>query len=45
MGNGAMNFLYFIDPAGVQAATAKLREVDTRLTAAKEKNEDVLTCW
>ena len=31
----------FIDPAGVQAATATLREVDTRLTAAKEKNEDV----
>ena len=31
----------FIDPAGVQAATATLREVDTRLTAAKEKKEDV----
>ena len=31
----------FIDPAGVQAATTTLREVDTRLTAAKEKNEDV----
>ena len=31
----------FIDPTGVQVATAKLREVDARLTAAKEKNEDV----
>ena len=32
----------FIDPTGVQVATAKLREVDARLTAAKENNEDVI---